>query len=178
MSTMVNFPKYSHCTLLFVQQANNILLGMKKRGFGANLWNGFGGKVDFTETIRQAAIRETQEECGITPINPKFVGLIKFNMNLDQKTIIVHVFKTTEYTGNLTESEEMLPQWFDVDKINYDAKWPDDRIWYPDMLSGNNLFFGEYDFQEHSVITSSNHKIVKEEELLALQKELSKIRLE
>lgn len=34
-------------------------MGMKKRGFGTGLWNGFGGKVDITETIRSASIRET-----------------------------------------------------------------------------------------------------------------------
>lgn len=33
-------------TLLLIQQANKILLGMKKRGFGAGRWNGFGGKVE------------------------------------------------------------------------------------------------------------------------------------
>lgn len=110
---MQNFPKYSHCSLLFVVQESKVLLGMKKRGFGVNLWNGFGGKVDANETIREAAVREMQEECGITPTDPKFVGLLKFNMLKDEKIIIVHVFKSKEYTGEITESEEMRPQWFD-----------------------------------------------------------------
>lgn len=50
----------------------------------------------------------------------------------------------------------MKPDWFEIEKLNYDKMWPDDKIWLPDMLAGN-LFFGEYDFLEHSVITSSNH---------------------
>ena len=44
-------------TLTFIRNGNNILLGMKKRGFGAGRWNGFGGKVDADETILQAAKR-------------------------------------------------------------------------------------------------------------------------
>ena len=37
---------------------------MKKRGFGAGKWNGFGGKVEPGETIVEAAVREVKEECG------------------------------------------------------------------------------------------------------------------
>lgn len=43
----------------------SVLLGLKKRGFGTGKWNGFGGKVEPGETIRQAAIREMKEEAGI-----------------------------------------------------------------------------------------------------------------
>jgi 8-oxo-dGTP pyrophosphatase MutT (NUDIX family) len=49
---------------------------MKKRGFGHGKYNGFGGKVELNETIMDAAIRETNEECGIVPINPILMGKI------------------------------------------------------------------------------------------------------
>jgi len=45
-------------TLLFVLEPCRVLLGMKKRGFGAGRWNGFGGKVQTEETIEEAAIRQ------------------------------------------------------------------------------------------------------------------------
>lgn len=44
-------------TLTFVTEAHRVLLGMKKRGFGAGRWNGFGGKVDPDESIEAAAKR-------------------------------------------------------------------------------------------------------------------------
>lgn len=44
-------------TLVLVVQPQRVLLGMKKRGFGAGFWNGFGGKVQLGETIEQAARR-------------------------------------------------------------------------------------------------------------------------
>lgn len=44
-------------TLVLVVQPSRVLLGMKKRGFGAGLWNGFGGKVQPGESIEEAARR-------------------------------------------------------------------------------------------------------------------------
>ena len=39
---------------------------MKKRGFGANRWNGVGGKMEANDTtIEETAKRETQEEIGV-----------------------------------------------------------------------------------------------------------------
>lgn len=44
-------------TLAFVTKPGQILLGMKKKGFGVGRWNGFGGKVERGETIEEAAKR-------------------------------------------------------------------------------------------------------------------------
>ena len=38
-------------TLVYIRDDENILLGLKKRGFGTGKWNGFGGKVQPGETI-------------------------------------------------------------------------------------------------------------------------------
>lgn len=34
-----------------------VLLGLKKRGLGQDKYNGFGGKIEKGETVRQAAVR-------------------------------------------------------------------------------------------------------------------------
>lgn len=44
-------------TLVLIKKLNEVLLGYKKRGFGVNKWNGFGGKVNVNESIEEAAIR-------------------------------------------------------------------------------------------------------------------------
>jgi hypothetical protein len=48
-------------TLVFCRRELNdhkeILLGMKKRGFGAGKWNGFGGKLEENESNEDAAKR-------------------------------------------------------------------------------------------------------------------------
>jgi 8-oxo-dGTP diphosphatase len=50
-------------TLVFLfNSENNILLSMKKRGFGTGKRNGAGGKLHEGENTLQAAIRELEEE--------------------------------------------------------------------------------------------------------------------
>lgn len=44
-------------TLAFITKDGQILLGLKKRGFGEGKWNGFGGKTNSGETIANAAVR-------------------------------------------------------------------------------------------------------------------------
>ena len=66
-------------TLVLIVEESRALLGMKKRGFGVGKWNGFGGKVEPNETVNDAAIREIQEEAGITPLDMKQIGLMAFD---------------------------------------------------------------------------------------------------
>lgn len=44
-------------SLVFIRKTIEILLGFKKRGFGKDKWNGFGGKVEPGESIFQGAVR-------------------------------------------------------------------------------------------------------------------------
>ena len=44
-------------SLVFIRNQQEILLGMKKRGFGKGKWNGFGGKILPQETLVQGALR-------------------------------------------------------------------------------------------------------------------------
>jgi NADH pyrophosphatase NudC (nudix superfamily) len=61
-------------TLLFLQKDDQILLAMKKRGFGSDRYNGVGGKLEPGETIEQALIRECQEEIEVTPLSYRKVA--------------------------------------------------------------------------------------------------------
>ncbi len=61
--------------LVLSQEKKEILLGMKKRGFGKGKWNGFGGKVSQNESVLEGAQRELQEEAGIRAVYPFFLGI-------------------------------------------------------------------------------------------------------
>ena len=65
-------------TLCIIHQHPKVLLGMKKRGFGAGRWNGFGGKVKDGESIKEAAKREVVEEVGLKVKELEKMGIINF----------------------------------------------------------------------------------------------------
>jgi ADP-ribose pyrophosphatase YjhB (NUDIX family) len=139
-------------TLLFLLKENQILLAMKKRGFGQGRWNGYGGKPNPDENILDTAIRETQEEISVTPKNISQVATLDFyfknKTEWDQQVL---VFITHDWEGEPTESEEMKPQWFDLDKIPFDSMWPDDPFWIPLVLSGKKLH-AKFTFGENDVV--------------------------
>ncbi len=126
-------------TLLFLTKDDEILLAMKKRGFGAERWNGVGGKPDQNETIEQAAIRECNEEINVTPLALKQVATLDFyfppTKAIWNQQVIVYF--CTDWRGNPTETEEMNPAWFKVSDIPYAKMWPDDKFWLPEVLKGN-----------------------------------------
>jgi 8-oxo-dGTP diphosphatase/2-hydroxy-dATP diphosphatase len=148
-------------TLCIIYQHPRILLGMKKRGFGAGRWNGFGGKVEATETIEGAAKRELLEEAGIKAENLDKVGIIDFEFKGNPEILQVHIFRADSFSGEPKESEEMKPQWFNIDKIPFKEMWPDDVHWMPLFLSGKK-FKGKFLFGESDIILEQEFSEVKE----------------
>jgi len=148
-------------TLCIVQQDNRILLGMKKRGFGVGRWNGFGGKLAANETIEQAARREIKEEASIEVDNFEKTGIIDFEFLGNPEILEVHIFKASNFLGNPQETEEMKPQWFDVDKIPFDKMWSDDVYWMPLFLEGKK-FKGKFLFGENDTVLEKELNEVQE----------------
>lgn len=141
-------------TLCFLLRTDEVLLAMKKRGVGAGKWNGSGGKVEAGETIRQAAIRETQEELGVTPRNLKQVGFFDFHHPAFNH-VQVSVFTSTSWDGEPTESEEMAPKWFKISEIRYKEMWADDVYWLPLVLEGKQVQ-GTFRFNDKGEILEHN----------------------
>jgi 8-oxo-dGTP diphosphatase / 2-hydroxy-dATP diphosphatase len=146
-------------TLAIVHKDGKVLLGMKKRGFGAGRWNGFGGKVEAGETFEGAARRELREETGIDAASLEKAGVLIFDFKENPGPLEVHVFKGYGFSGEPKESEEMRPQWFDVDKIPFDEMWPDDIHWMPLFLAGKS-FRGRFLFGPHDSILEKELEVI------------------
>lgn len=150
-------------TLCFIHKGDRLLLGLKKRGFGAGYWNGFGGKVQPNETIEAAAMRELCEEAGLVGLEHRQRGILNFEFEglpaeLAGDPVVwqAHVFQVTEYTGEPAETEEMKPQWFALKDIPYSQMWADDPHWLPLFLAGKN-FAGHFRFRNTTTLVS--HKV-------------------
>lgn len=139
-------------TLCWIHQHPQVLLGMKKRGFGVGKWNGFGGKVQPEESIENAARRELEEEVGIIAHDLNKKGVLEFVFESKLEEILeVHVFVTESFEGDPQESEEMRPEWFQVDSIPFDTMWPPDIYWVPLLLEGKK-FKGKFLFNDNEDI--------------------------
>jgi 8-oxo-dGTP diphosphatase/2-hydroxy-dATP diphosphatase len=152
---MKDFPKRKILTLCIVHQYPRVLLGMKKRGFGAGRWNGFGGKLASGESIEDAAKREVREEAGIEIISLEKRGVIEFEFQGNPETLEVHVFHSDTFRGTPSESEEMRPEWFHIDEIPFETMWPDDRYWIPLFLKGKK-FSGRFLFGPEDAVLEYN----------------------
>jgi len=134
---------------------------MKKRGFGAGRWNGFGGKVQPDESIEDAAKREILEEAGIEVNKLDKRGILEFEFQGNPEILEVHVFRANEFLGEPTESEKMKPQWFYVDEIPFGEMWADDKYWIPLFLEDKKfkgkILFGESDSVLENSITEAEN---------------------
>ncbi len=135
-------------TLAILFRGDKILLAMKKRGFGVGKWNGYGGKLEGVEKPIDAIVREIEEESGLVVDRNllKELGFIDFYFDdkkeWDQRVII---YRLNKFTGEPIETEEMAPEFFDLDKIPYNDMWPADSKWLPYVISGIK-FSGEIHF--------------------------------
>ncbi len=94
-----------------------VLLGRKKRGFGAGKIMGLGGHAEPGESDIACALREVYEEAGIT-IVPESVtqraALTFIFPARPELNALVIVFIGKQWSGQVQESDEITPEWFDV----------------------------------------------------------------
>jgi 8-oxo-dGTP diphosphatase len=140
-----------YANLCFVVRDGQILLIRKKRGLGAGKINGPGGRLEKGETALAAAIRETQEEIGVTPTGLEQVGELFFQF-LDGYKLHVAVFAASDCRGELCETSEATPLWTDIADIPYHEMWQDDAYWLP-LLLERKKFRGYFVFDGDELLS-------------------------
>lgn len=65
-----------------------------------------GGHVDNSESIYDSAVREVKEETGLTVKNLKYCGLVHWHNTDNNDKYFVHMYKTTEYQGELLKATD------------------------------------------------------------------------
>lgn len=140
-------------TLLFIFEGDRVLLIRKKRGMGAGKINGPGGKMEPGETPEQCAIRETQEELGVTGLEVSEAGLLRFQFT-GGPGLLCHVFRAEGLEGEPVETDEAVPLWTAVGDVPFDEMWADDRLWFHHLVAGTP-FVGSFEFDGDTMLSAA-----------------------
>lgn len=139
-------------TLCFVIRGGEILLILKKRGLGAGKINAPGGRIEPGESALAAAIRETQEELGVTPLGIDQRGELHFQF-ADGYALHCTVFVASDCLGEAIETDEAVPRWTPLNAIPYHEMWADDIHWLPGVIAGKK-FRAFFHFDGDAMLTN------------------------
>ena len=109
-------------------------------------YNGLGGKFEPGETPEQCAIREVQEESGLTMIEPRLKGFIDFPKFDGVNDWYVFIFTADKYTGSLIESNEGNLEWIDNEKLLDLNLWDGDKIFLK-WLDNDSFFSAKFIYE-------------------------------
>lgn len=104
---VINAP---HAVVVLLQRGDRFLA--VSRGPDASDMNLPGGKVEIGEELMDAAHRELQEETGIRARH-----LIPVYEDLSDNGFIVTVFRAKGWDGQLSPSEEGVPDWVEAEEL-------------------------------------------------------------
>lgn len=131
------------CVSYLIRHASDghtqVLLGRKKKGLGEGNFVGLGGKLEPFESAKDAAVREIEEESGlhVKPDDLDARGLLTYLFpHREAWSQESSVFVCTTWTGTPRESDELNPEWFNLDELPLDEMWDDARYWLPGVLAG------------------------------------------
>jgi 8-oxo-dGTP diphosphatase len=119
-----------------------VLLGLKKTGFGRGKVVGLGGHVEPGESDAEAACREVHEESGVVVLQEDLrdAGVVTFDFPARPEwNMSTRLFVADRWAGEPAESAEILPEWFDVGALPVERMWQDAEHWLPLALSGTVL---------------------------------------
>ena len=119
-----------------------VLLGLKRTGFGTGKIVGIGGHVEPGESEAEAVVREVREETGVTVRQEDLAdaGVVQFVFPAKPAwDMHTRLFTARRWVGEPEESDEIMPQWFQTGILPVDRMWQDADHWLPVVLEGGRV---------------------------------------
>lgn len=134
-----------HEVLLAQKHSGSEIAGLK--------WNGYGGKMEPGENVRQATIRETDEESDgsirLSPADLKYHGVVEFYNSDKVANFRVHFLLADNVITELPKSTEVMidPQWFWFSDLPWSQMMPADKLILPLILEKDLVIEGRVVFE-------------------------------
>lgn len=99
----------------------------KENDLNQDKWVGIGGKFEEKETPEECNLREVFEETGLTLHSARYCGIVTF-VSDKWGTEYMHIFKSSDFSGELKECDEGVLEWVKIEDIYNLPIWQGDKI--------------------------------------------------
>lgn len=130
-------------TLCYIEKDNKYLMlhrVKKENDLNHDKWIGIGGKFEDRESPEQCIRREAFEETGLTLKKCNYRGIVTF-VSDKWPTEYMHVFTTTDFSGDLKDCDEGTLEWVEKQNIYNLPLWEGDKIFLRLIESPTTPFF-------------------------------------
>ncbi|MBP2415050.1 8-oxo-dGTP diphosphatase [Arthrobacter stackebrandtii] len=137
-----------------------VLLGLKKTGFGTGKVVGIGGHVEPGESVVAAICREVAEESSLVVEAMDLIpaGTVEFVFPAKPEwDMFTTVFLCRTFAGEATESSEIAPTWYPVERLPHEQMWADASHWLPAFLAGGRGHWRVVLNGDNETVASSTH---------------------
>ena len=141
-------------TLIFLFDSHErvlLLKGSNTKHRWPGKYNGIGGHIEAGEDILEAALRELQEESGITEFELSLVGQIMIQIS-ERAGLAIFIFRGKYERSDFVSSHEGTLEWIKISDLQKLPIVEDLPILLPRVVShhpGEEMIIGKYSYDEN-----------------------------
>ena len=129
-------------TLCYIERNGQYLMlhrTKKKNDENHDKWLGIGGHLEAGETPEACILRECREETGLTLLDPRYRGIVRFRSDVfpDED---MYLFTATRFEGEQAPCDEGELAWIDKSRLLELTLWEGDRV-FLGLLDTRDDFF-------------------------------------